>query len=87
MVLTVSTDVPEAPGTEAGLNTHVGARVAAGRTLQVKPTAPANPLTGAMVIVEVEEAPAETVAGVSVEAARVKSAGGAAVTVTVTGAE
>ena len=79
VVLTVSTEVPEPFATEAGLNAHVGPRVTAGATLQVKATALLKPLpaAGAMVIVEVEDAPAATVAGASAEAAMVKSAAGA----------
>ena len=87
VVLTVSVEVPELFGTEAGLNEHVGPRVAAGATLQVKATALVKLLTGAMVIVEVEDAPAETEAGASSVAAIVKSPAGGAVTVRVTGVE
>ena len=77
MVLTVSVEGPEPPGTEAGLNEQVGARVAVGATLQVKLTAPVKPLVGAMVIVEVADPPAETDAGERAAAAIVKSARGA----------
>ena len=87
VVLTVSVDVPDPPVTDAGLNAHVGPRVAAGATLQVKATALVKLLTGAMVIVEVEDAPAETEAGASAVAAIVKSPAGGAVTVRVTGVE
>ncbi len=79
VVLTVSTDVPEPFATEAGLNAHAGPRVSAGATLHVKATALLKPLpaTGAIVIVEAEDAPAATVAGASAVAAMVKSAAGA----------
>jgi hypothetical protein len=83
VVLTVSVEVPEPPATEAGENAHVGARVAAGVTLQVNATALLKPFTGATVMVEVEDAPAATEAGASAEAASVKSTG--AVTVNVSG--
>ena len=63
VVLTVKDDVPVPPVTEAGFNAHVGPRVAAGATLHVKATALAKLLTGAIVIVEVEEPPAATDAG------------------------
>ena len=83
VVLTVSVEVPEPLATEAGESAHVGARVAAGVTMQVKATALLKPFTGATVMVEVEDAPAETETGASAEAAIVKSAG--AVTTSVTG--
>lgn len=79
MVLTVSVEVPEPFATEAGLSAHVGPRVAAGATLHVKATALPKPLAGAIVIVEVDDAPAATVAGASAVAAIVKS-----ITVTLT---
>jgi hypothetical protein len=82
VVLTVRTEVPEALGTDAGLNEHVGPRVADGATLQVKATAVVKPLSGATVMVEVEVAPAAIVAGVNAVAAIVKSGvGGGTVTV------
>jgi hypothetical protein len=87
VVLTVSVEVPELFSTEAGLNEQVGPRVTAGETLHVKATALVKLLTGAMVIVEVEDAPAETEAGASAVAAIVKSPAGGAVTVRVTGVE
>jgi hypothetical protein len=83
VVLTVSVEGPEPPGTEAGLNEQVGARVAAGTTLQVKLTAPVKPLVGAMVIVEVADPPAATVAGERAVDAIVKSAGRVTVRLTV----
>src|SRR5258708_25000352 len=79
VVLTVSVEVPVPPGTEAGLSAHVGPRVAAGATVQVRATASLKPLTGPIVIVEVADAPGATVAGESAEAAIVKSAATAAV--------
>jgi hypothetical protein len=79
-------EVLAAPGTEVGLSEQVGARVAAGATLHVKFTVALKPFVGAMLMVEVEEAPAETAGGVNADAASVKSTGCAAVTVTVTGA-
>ena len=81
VVLTVKVEVPVPPGTEAGLNAQVGPRVATGATLQVKATASVKPLTGPIVTVEVEDAPAATVAGESGEAAIVKSGTTPAVTV------
>ena len=82
VVLTVSVEVPEPPDTDAGLNEQVGVTVTAGATLHVNATALLKLLIGAMVIVAVEDPPAETVAGLSVEAAIVKS--GTSVTVKLT---
>ena len=79
MVLTVSVEVPVPLVTDAGLNEQAGARVPAGATLQVKATAAVKLFIGATVIVEVEDPPAETVAGLRAEAAIVKS--GTSVTV------
>jgi len=77
MVLTVSVEAPEPFATELGLKEHAGARVTAGVTLlQDRLTVPLKPFIGVMVIVEVADPPAETVAGESGEAATVKSAGG-----------
>ena len=76
MVLTVSVEVPEPFATELGLSEHAGARVTAGVMLQDRLTVPLKPFIGVMVIVEVADPPAETVAGDSGEAATVKSAGG-----------
>jgi hypothetical protein len=81
VVATVSVEVPEPPATEAGLNEHVGIRATTGVTLQVRLTALLKPFCGAIVIVEVAEAPAETVAGASAVPPIVKS--GPAVTVKV----
>jgi len=64
----------------------VGPRVSAGATLHVKATALVKLLTGAIVIVEVDDAPAATVVGESAVAAIVKSPAGGAVTVSVSGA-
>ena len=81
VVLTVSVEVRVAPVSEAGFNAHVGPRVAAGVTLQVRATASVRPLTRVIVIVEVADAPAATVAGESGEPPIVKSGATAAVTV------
>ena len=64
-MLTVSTEVPAPFATEAGLKAHVGTRLTTGATLHVKATALLKlvPGAGAMVTVEVEDAPAATVAG------------------------
>jgi hypothetical protein len=62
------------PGaTELGLTEQVGASAGAGVTAQVKDTEPLKPPTAATVSVEVDEPPALTVAGVSVEAETEKS--------------
>lgn len=75
MVRTVSTEVPE-PVSELGLNAHVGGRVTAGRMLlQDKLNVPSKPFRGRMVIVEVADPPAATVAGESADGVIVKSAG------------
>jgi hypothetical protein len=58
VVLTVRVEVPEPPATDAGLNAHVGPRVAAGATLHVKATAALKPFAG--VIVEVADPPGAT---------------------------
>jgi hypothetical protein len=81
VVPTVSIEVPEVFATDAGLSAHVGPRVTAGAMLHVKATALVKPLVGAIVIVEVADAPAATVAGASAVAAIVKSGAGGAVTV------
>jgi hypothetical protein len=81
VVLTVKTEVPVPPVTEAGLKAHVGPRVADGATVHVKATAAVKPLTGAMVIVEVDAAPGAIVVGASAPAVIVKSETAAAVTV------
>ncbi len=81
VVLTVTTEVPVPLGIEAGLREHVGGRDTAGVMLHVRFTVLLKPFTGATVIVDVADPPAETVAGVSAEAAMVKSATGAAVSV------
>lgn len=83
VVLTVSVEGPEPPVTDAGLSEQVGVRVPARETLQVKATALVKLLIGLIVIVEVEDPPAETVAGLSVEAEIVKSGIRATVRLTV----
>lgn len=83
MVLTVIVEVPEPPATEAGLIEHVGTRVTVGATLHVKFTAPAKPLVGEMVIVEVADPPAETVAGERAAGVITKSGAGVTVRLTV----
>jgi hypothetical protein len=72
VVLTVSIEVPEAFGTGFKLKAQVGAGLPPPVTLQVSATAPVKPPVGATVIVEVADAPAETVAGDSAGAAIVK---------------
>lgn len=81
MVLTVSVEVPVAFGSDAALKAQVGAGVAAPVTLQARVTVPVNPPVGAIVIVDVADAPALTVAGVSADGVMVKPAEAAAVTV------
>jgi hypothetical protein len=82
VVLTVSVEVPAPPVTAAGLNAQVAGRdAAAGVIPQVRFTVPAKPLRAAIVIVEVEDAPAANEAGVSGVPAMLKSGGGGAVTV------
>jgi hypothetical protein len=81
VVLTVSVEVSVVPVSDAGFNAHVGPRVAAGVTVQVRATGSARPLTRVIVTVEVADAPAATEAGASAVAPMVKS--GAAVAVTV----
>src|SRR5579862_5810271 len=85
VVLTVKTEVPEPPVTEDGLKAHVGPRVADGATVQVKATAAEKPLTGAIVIVEVDAAPGAMVAGESAEEVMVKSGVADPVTVMLSG--
>ncbi len=85
LVVTVSTDVPVPPVTVAGAKAHVGANVTTGvMAVQERLTSPVNPFTEAMVIVEVELAPALTEAGVKAEADKVKSTTGAGPTVRAT---
>jgi hypothetical protein len=81
VVLTVSVEVRVVPVSEAGFNAHVGPRVAAGVTVQVRATASARPLTRVIVTVEVADAPAATEAGVSAVAPMLKSEATAAVRV------
>jgi hypothetical protein len=82
--LTVSVEVPVAFGSDAALKAQVGAGVAAPVTLQARVTVPVNPPVGAIVIVDVADAPALTVAGVSAEGVMVNPAEAAAVTVRLT---
>lgn len=79
--LKVRTEVPEPLTIEGGTNAHVGGGVTTGAMLHVKATALLKLLIGAMVTVEVADAPTATDAGESVEAAIVKSPAGGAVTV------
>jgi hypothetical protein len=81
VVLTVSVEVPEPFATEFELNAHLGAGVTVGTMPQDRLTAPLKPLSGVMVIVEVADPPAETVAGVSAEDVIAKSGVVDAVTV------
>jgi hypothetical protein len=75
VVLTVSVEVPEPPATELGLNEHVGGGVTTGvMLLHDRFTLLLNPFRGAIVIVEVADAPGRIVAGDAVDAAIVKSA-------------
>jgi hypothetical protein len=83
--VTVSVEVVDPAGIEAGLNAHAGAGVTVGATLHDKVTALLKPLTGVMVIVDVDDPPAETAAGLGADAATEKSAPEAAVTFNVTG--
>jgi hypothetical protein len=77
MVLTVSAEAPEPFANELGLNEHTGARATAGvMLLQDRLAVPLKRFMGVIVIVEVADPPAETVAGESGEAATAKSAGG-----------
>jgi hypothetical protein len=73
LVLTVSVEVPEAFATELGLNEHVGAGVPPPLMLQARLTLPLKPFIGAMVLVEVADPPAETLAGDSAEVEILKS--------------
>jgi hypothetical protein len=74
-VRTVSVETPE-PVTVLGAKAHVGGEVTAGTMLlQDKLSVPLKPFRGLMVMVEVTDPPAATVAGQSVEAVSVKSAG------------
>ena len=82
-MLTVSVEVPEPFATEPGLSEQVVGRATTGVMPQDRVTVLLKPFTGAIIIVDVADPPAETVAGESVEAAIVKSAG--ALTVRLTG--
>jgi len=84
VVLIVSTEVPELFATEAGAKAQVGAGVPPPATPQARVTVPVKPAVGAMVIVEVDDAPATTVAEESAPAAIVKSGVGGALTVRLT---
>ena len=77
-------EVPVAFGSDTALKAQVGAGVAAPVTLQARVTVPVNPPVGAIVIVDVADAPALTVAGVSAEGVMVNPAEAAAVTVRLT---
>lgn len=82
--MTVSVALPEVV-TEDGDIEHVDSAIAAG-TVQVKFTAPVNPLVGVKVRVEVPDCPGLEILMVPGLAARVNP-GGADVTVTETGAD
>lgn len=72
---TVSVEVPE-PVTVLGAKVHVGGEVTVGTMLlQDKLNVPLKRFRGLMVMVEVTDPPAATVAGEGVEAVSVKSAG------------
>ena len=78
-------EVPEAFATELGLNEQEGDGVTEGAiVLHARVTVPVKPPVGATVIVDVADAPALTVAGVSAVDVRVKPAKAAAVTVRLT---
>jgi hypothetical protein len=86
VVLTVNVDGPAPPVTAAGLNAQVaGWLAAAGVMAQVRFTVLVNPATAAIVIVEVDDAPAAIVAGVRAVPVIVKSGTTAAVTVRLSG--
>jgi len=84
VVLTVNVEVPAPFVTAAVLNAQVAGRVTTGVIPHVRFTVPLKPFRAATVIVEVDDAPAATEAGVSAVPARVKSAAAAAVTVKLT---
>jgi len=81
VVLKVRVEVVDPPAIGFGLNEHVGAGLATGVMLQVKLTALLNPFCGVMVMAEVADPPAVTVAGENAAAAIVKSAAAAVFTV------
>lgn len=72
VVFTVRVEVPEALATEFKLKLQMGAGLPLPATAQVRATAPVKPPVGATVIVEVDDAPAEIVAGASAGAVIVK---------------
>jgi hypothetical protein len=73
VVRIVSLEVPE-PGTEPGVNEHVAGGFTAGTILlQDKLNVPSKPFMGVMVMVDVADPPAATVAGESAEPVIVKS--------------
>ena len=73
VVLTVKVEVPEPAATEVGFNEQTGGRFTTGAMLQVTATALLKPFSGAIVIVDVPDPPAFTVAGEKADAAMVKS--------------
>jgi len=76
VVLMVRVEVPDAFATVLKLKAHDGAGVPPPVTLvQARVTAPLKPPVGAMVMVEVDDPPAATVAGESAGAVTVKSGG------------
>jgi hypothetical protein len=83
VVVIVSIVVPLDVG--LGLNMQPGGSETTGVTMQLNETAPENPLTGEIVIVEVADPPGGIELGLAVVADKLKLA--AAVTVTVVGAE
>jgi len=78
LVWTVRVDMPEPPVTEAGLNVHVGGRATTGVMLQERLTLLLKLFCGAIVMVDMAEAPALTDAGVRAEAVMAKSGTGEA---------
>ena len=81
VVLIVSVDAPELFATEVGTKAHVGAGVPPPVTAQVRATVPLKPAVEPIVIVEVDDPPAATVAAESAPAVIVKSGVTGALTV------
>lgn len=73
VVLTVKVEVPEPAATEVGFSEQTGGRFTTGAMLQVRATALLKPFSGATVIVDVPDPPAEIAAGEKADAAMVKS--------------
>ena len=86
-MVTVKVEVPFPPVTVAELKPQVGDTAAAGElvTVQVRATSELNPFEGATVIVEVEVAPAEMVAGLRAVAVTANEGAAATTRLTETG--